>query len=242
MKIFSLSLRNLKEIYRDPISILLGLGMPVALLILFSSINKKVPLEIFSPQSLTPGIIIFCFAFLIMFSAILLAKDRQTAFLTRLFTTPLKSTDFIFSYTLPFLPLSLFQISICLIVGLILGAVFKNLILACLIFLLVALICVSIGMILGTFLTVNQVSGVGSVLITAIALFSGAWMDLKMIGGFFETLGYALPFAHAVDASKGLLLGTGFSKVLTDFYIILFYAIVLFIFAILSFRLRMKKT
>ena len=242
MKIFSLSLRNLKEIYRDPISILLGLGMPVALLILFSSINKKVPLEIFSPQSLTPGIIIFCFAFLIMFSAILLAKDRQTEFLTRLFTTPLKSTDFIFSYTLPFLPLSLFQISICLIVGLILGAVFKNLILACLIFLLVALICVSIGMILGTFLTVNQVSGVGSVLITAIALFSGAWMDLKMIGGFFETLGYALPFAHAVDASKGLLLGTEFSKVLTDFYIILFYAIVLFIFAILSFRLRMKKT
>jgi ABC-2 type transport system permease protein len=221
---------------------LLGLGMPVALLILFSSINKKVPLEIFSPQSLTPGIIIFCFAFLIMFSAILLAKDRQTAFLTRLFTAPLKSRDFIFSYTLPFFPLSLFQITICLIVGLILGAVFKNLILAYLIFLLVALICVSIGMILGTFLTVNQVSGVGSLLITAIALLSGAWMDLKMVGGFFETLSYALPFAHAVDASKKLLLGSAFSVVLTDFYIILFYAIGLFIFAILSFRLRMKKT
>jgi ABC-2 type transport system permease protein len=242
MKIFSLSLRNLKEIYRDPVSMLLGLGMPVALLILFSSINKKVPLEIFSPQSLTPGIIIFCFAFLIMFSAILLAKDRQTAFLTRLFTAPLKSRDFIFSYTLPFFPLSLFQITICLIVGLILGAVFKNLILAYLIFLLVALICVSIGMILGTFLTVNQVSGVGSLLITAIALLSGAWMDLKMVGGFFETLSYALPFAHAVDASKKLLLGSAFSVVLTDFYIILFYAIGLFIFAILSFRLRMKKT
>jgi ABC-2 type transport system permease protein len=242
MKIFSLSLRNLKEIYRDPVSMLLGLGMPVALLILFSSIYKKVPLEIFSPQSLTPGIIIFCFAFLIMFSAILLAKDRQTAFLTRLFTTPLKSRDFIFSYTLPFFPLSLFQITICLIVGFILGAVFKNLILAYLIFLLVALICVSIGMILGTFLTLNQVSGVGSLIITAIALLSGAWMDLKMVGGFFETLGYALPFAHAVDASKKLFLGSAFSVVLTDFYIILLYAIALFIFAILSFRLRMKKT
>jgi ABC-2 type transport system permease protein len=242
MKIFSLSLRNLKEIYRDPVSMLLGLGMPVALLILFSSIYKKVPLEIFSPQSLTPGIIIFCFAFLIMFSAILLAKDRQTAFLTRLFTTPLKSRDFIFSYTLPFFPLSLFQITICLIVGFILGAVFKNLILAYLIFLLVALICVSIGIILGTFLTLNQVSGVGSLLITTIALLSGAWMDLKMVGGFFVTLGYALPFAHAVDASKKLFLGSAFSVVLTDFYIILFYAIGLFIFAILSFRLRMKKT
>lgn len=242
MKIFSLSLRNLKEIYRDPVSMLLGLGMPVALLILFSSINKKVPLGIFSPQSLTPGIIIFCFAFLIMFSAILLAKDLQTAFLTRLLTTPLKPSDFIFSYTLPFLPLSLFQLFICLIVGLILGAVFKNLILACLIFLLVALICVSIGMILGTFLTVNQVSGVGSLLITAIAIFSGAWMDLKMVGGLFETLGYALPFAHAVDASKKLFLGSAFSDVLTDFYIILLYAIVLFLLAILLFRLRMKKT
>lgn len=241
MKIISLSSRNIKEIYRDPVSMLLGFGMPLALLILFSSINKRVPLEIFSPQSMTPGIIVFCFTFLIMFSAILLAKDRQTAFLTRLFTTPLKSTDFIFSYMLPFLPLSLVQVVVCLIVGLFMGAHFTNVLLATLIFLLVATICVSIGMILGSLLTLNQVSGIGSLLITLIALLSGAWIDLKMIGGFLKNLGYVLPFAHAVDASRNLLMGSSFSEVLTNFYIILLYTIVLVILAILSFRWRMTK-
>jgi len=122
MRFYSLANRNIKEVYRDPVSMLLGLVMPVALLILFSSIYKKSQLDMFSPQMLTPGIIIFSFAFLMMFSAILLAKDRQNAFLTRLFTTPLKSSDFILAYILPFIPLALFQTGICLIVGIILGA------------------------------------------------------------------------------------------------------------------------
>ena len=73
MKFYSLANRNMKEVYRDPISTLLGLAMPIALLILFSSIYTKSKLDMFSPQKLTPGIIVFSFAFLIMFSAILQA-------------------------------------------------------------------------------------------------------------------------------------------------------------------------
>jgi ABC-2 type transport system permease protein len=96
-------------------------------------------------------------------------------------------------------------------------------------------------MILGSFFTVNQVSGVGSLLITAIGLFCGAWTPLKMMGGVFETIGYALPFAHAVDAAKGLLTGSSFSDILGNFYFILIYALVLFVLAIFSFRWRMRR-
>jgi ABC-2 type transport system permease protein len=241
MKVISLAGRNIKEVYRDPVSMLLGLAMPVALLILFSSIHKKVQLDMFSPQTLTPGIIIFCFAFLIMFSAMLLAKDKESALLTRLFTTPLKPSDFILAYILPFIPLALFQTVICLIVGAILGATYQNLILACIILFITAIICICSGMILGSFFTVNQVSGVGSLLITAIGLFCGAWTPLKMMGGVFETIGYALPFAHAVDAAKGLLTGSSFSDILGNFYFILIYALVLFVLAIFSFRWRMRR-
>ncbi len=177
----------------------------------------------FSPQMLTPGIVVFCFAFLIMFSAILLAKDKQSALLARLFTTPLKPSDFILAYILPFLPLALFQTVICLIVGAILGATFQNLILAIVIFFFTALICICLGIILGSLFTVNQVSGVGSLLVTAIGLFCGAWTPLKMMGGVFETIGYALPFAHAIDAAKGLLTGSSFSDILDNFYFILIY-------------------
>ncbi len=241
MKFYSLANRNIKEVYRDPVSVLLGLVMPIALLILFSSIYKRTQLEMFSPQMLTPGIIIFSFAILIMFSAILLAKDKQSAFLIRLFTTPLKSSDFILAYMLPFIPLAIFQTLICFIVGALLGATFSNVFISLIIFLPVAVICISLGIILGALFTVNQVSGVGSLLVTAIGLFCGAWTPLKMMGGVFETIGYVLPFAHAVDAAKELLSGSPFVAISDNFYVILIYATILFILAILSFRWTMKK-
>jgi ABC-2 type transport system permease protein len=241
MKFYSLASRNLKEIYRDPVYILLGLVMPVFLLVLFSSIQKNIAIDIFKPQYLTPGIIIFSFSFLIMFSSILLAKDKKSAFLIRLFSTPLKASDYIKAYILPFLPLAFFQILICIGAGTILGASFSNLMAALLLFLLIALTCISLGVLLGSMLTVNQVSGVGSLLITVISLFCGAWMDLKMIGGIFETIGYALPFAHAVDATKALLSGSKFTDIAIDFYVVLAYCIVLFLLAIVAFKRTMKR-
>jgi ABC-2 type transport system permease protein len=241
MKFYSLANRNLKEVYRDPVSLLMGLFLPIVLLILFASIQKNIPLEIFSPQSLTPGIIVFCYAFLIMFSSILLAKDRQSFFLVRLFTTPLKPSDYILAYLIPFIPIAISQAAICMIVGFILGATFTNIAGATLFFILFSITCVSIGIILGALFTVNQVSGIGSIFITAIGLFSGAWIDLKMVGGIFETIGYALPFAHAVDVSKKLLSGSGFADISNSFYIILIYTITLFFLSILSFRYAMKR-
>ncbi len=241
MRFYSLAVRNLKEIYRDPVSMVLGLAMPLALLLLFSSMHKKIPLDIFDPQSLTSGIVVFSFAFLMMFSSILLAKDKQSTFLVRLFTTPLKPSDYILSYILPFLPLAFFQAVICMIVGSMLGATFSNVLISLLLFLLIALLCVSLGIILGSLFTVNQVSGAGSILITAIGLFSGAWMDLKIVGGVFESIGYVLPFAHAVDASKGLLSGSHFGDISGNFYVILLYAVVLFLLAILSFKRTMRR-
>lgn len=241
MKFYSLADRNLKEIYRDPVSTLLGLGMPIAFLVVFASIEKKLPLELYTPQMLTPGIMVFSFTFLIMFSSMLLSKDRQTSFLIRLFTTPLKPSDYILSYTLPFLPLALAQTVVCLIAGTILGASFSNIFVCILLLLLFSTICISLGVILGSFLTVNQVSGIGSLLITIIAFISGAWVDLKMIGGTLKTIAYALPFAHAVDASRALLSGSGFADMANSLVIISVYAVAFFLLAVLAFRKAMKK-
>jgi ABC-2 type transport system permease protein len=241
MKFYSLASRNMKEIYRDPVSTILGLVMPVALLILFSSIYTRSHLKMFSPQRLTPGIIVFCYAILIMFSATLLAKDRQSAFLVRLLTAPLKSSDFILAYMLPFIPLAIFQALVCFIIGAILGATFVNVFGSLLVFLLVAIMCTSLGIILGSVFTVNQVSGVGSLFVTAIALFSGAWTPLKIMGGVFESIGYALPFAHAVDATQELLSGSAFGVISVNILVILIYAISIFLLAVLSFRVTMKR-
>ena len=241
MKFYYLALRNIKAVYRDPVSMLLGLAMPALLLILFTSIQKRLPLEIYSAQMLTPAIVIFSFSFLMMFAAILLAKDSNSAFLTRLFTTPLKSSDFILAYILPFIPVAFFQIIVCFAVGAFMGASYSNLLLALLIFLLIALTCISLGILLGIFLTVNQVPGVGSLLITAIGLFCGAWMDLKMVGGFLETIGYVLPFAHAVDALQIILAGKVTTSISENLYWITGYAFVLVVLAIYSFRWKIRQ-
>jgi len=241
MKFLSLTNRNMKEIYRDPLTLLLGMAMPLGLLFLFTSLFKNTQVNIFSPQSLTPGIIVFSFAFIIMFSAILLAKDKQTAILTRLFTTPLSATDFIVAYLIPFFPLAAIQTATCFILGLLLGASYSQVLIALVILFLVALTCISIGILLGSLFTVNQVSGIGSIFITVISLFSGAWMDLHMVGGVFKAIGYAMPFAHGIDAAKGIMAGNPVSEYAKSNLIVLAYALVFFVLAILAFRWRMKK-
>lgn len=241
MKALSLANRNFKEIYRDPVTIILGVALPILLMILFSSIFKKAQVEIFSPTLLTPGILVFSFSFIIMFSAVLLAKDKQSSLLIRLFTTPLKPSDFILSYVLPFIPFALVQILACMLAGIFLGANFQNIFPVLGILFIISFGCICLGVTLGALLTVNQVSGVGSLLITVISLFSGAWMDLHMVGGLFETVGYALPFAHAIDAAKILLKGSDTAGIMKNLLPVFAYTLVFFFAAIFAFRNTMKR-
>ncbi len=241
MKFYQLALRNLKEIYRDPISLLLGLAMPIVLLVLFTSIQGDMEIEMFTPQAMTPGIIVFCYAFLIMFSSLLLARDRQNSLLTRLFTTPLKPSDYILAYVLPFIPIAFFQTLICLVTGIILGGTFAHIGAVLLVFTLLAVICISLGITFGALFTVNQTSGIGSIFITTIGLFSGVWMNLKVVGGVFETIGYALPFAHAVDASREVLAGASLADVTANLYWVAAYAVGTFLLAIWAFRWSMRR-
>lgn len=208
MRFTSLAHRNLKEIFRDPVTLLLGVAMPVVFLFLFSSLgNLGDGVDVFKPQMLTPGIVIFSMSFIIMFVGTLLGKDSKTAFLTRLLSTPLKPVDYFLAYMLPFLPVALFQIVACYGVGVVLGISIINVGLTLLVFLLMTMFCISIGIILGALLTLNQISGVGSIFITIASIFSGVWMDLHMLGGVFEAVGYSLPFAHSTEALKLLAHG-----------------------------------
>ena len=242
MRFLSLTNRNMKEVFRDPLSILLGVALPVGFLILFTSIAKNVPLDLFTAKMLTPAIAVFGFAFLMMFSATLLTKDRQSAFLTRLLTTPLTSTDFILAYILPFLPLALLQIGVCFAVGSLLGYVFNwSSILALVVLIPTAVTCVGIGMVMGSLFTENQVAGIGSVLITVTSVFSGVWMDLNMVGGVFKRVGYILPFSHAVDAARAITNGAALGDVSRDLYWVFGYSVVFFVLGVICFSWRTKR-
>ena len=96
MRLKAFSLRTAKEILRDPLTVCFGLGFPLIVLFLLSAIQANVPAPLFVLDSLTPGITVFGLSFLTLFAATLIAKDRESALLQRLYTTPLRPSDFIF--------------------------------------------------------------------------------------------------------------------------------------------------
>ena len=121
MKMLTFSSRTAKEILRDPVNLGFGLGFPVVLILLLSAIQANVPVSLFEIEKLAPGMTIFGLSFMTLFSATLIAKDRESALLQRLYTTPLTAADFILGYTLPILPVALAQAGVCFITAFILG-------------------------------------------------------------------------------------------------------------------------
>ena len=113
--------RCAKEILRDPINLAFGLGFPLVLLVLLTSLQSNIPVPLFEIDTLTPGIAVFGLSFLTLFSATLVARDRESAFLQRLYTTPLTGADFILGYLLPLLPIALGQTAACYLFAVPLG-------------------------------------------------------------------------------------------------------------------------
>ena len=119
MRLTAFASRNTKEILRDPLTFCFGLGFPVILLLLLSAINSAIPkqaqMTMFNIDKLTPGITVFGMSFISLFSSMLIAKDRTTSFMMRLFTSPLKAHEFIIGYTLPLLPMAICRVPYALL-------------------------------------------------------------------------------------------------------------------------------
>ena len=113
MRMLTFAKRCAKEILRDPLNLGFGLGFPLILLLLLSAIQANIPVSLFAIDTLTPGITVFGLSFMTLFSATLIAKDRESALLQRLYTTPLTGLDFILGYLLPLLPIALVLTAVC---------------------------------------------------------------------------------------------------------------------------------
>lgn len=242
MKMLTLAGRNAKEILRDPLNLFFGLGFPLVLLLLLSAIQANIPVSMFEIAHLAPGITVFGLAFMSLFSATIIAKDRGSALLQRLYTAPLKPTDFIIGYTLPMIPIAVAQSVICYAAAIVLGLPFTvNLLCAVLMIIPVAMLFIAIGLLCGSVLTDKQVGGICGALLTNLsAWLSGIWFDLELVGEGFRAVAYALPFAHAVEMERAVLAGN-FSEMLPHFCWVLGYAIAVFAVAVLLFLRQMKK-
>ncbi len=242
MKMLTFANRNAKEILRDPLNLAFGLGFPIVLILLLTAIQANVPVTLFEITHLTPGITVFGLSFMTLFSATIIAKDRGSSLLQRLYTTPLTAKDFIIGYMLPIIPIAVAQTVVCYIVSLILGLEFTvNILLAVVCIIPVALLFIALGLLCGSVFTDKQVGGICGALLTNLAAWlSGIWFDLELVGGAFKTVAYALPFVHAVEMERAVLSGN-FADIFPHVWWVLGYAAVTMIAAVLLFLQQMKK-
>ena len=242
MRMITFAKRCTKEILRDPINLGFGLGFPLVLLLLLSALQANIPVSLFEIDTLSPGITVFGLSFMTLFSATLVAKDRESALLQRLYTTPLTGFDFIIGYMLPLLPIALGQTVICYMFAIPLGLTLSvNIIYAVIGMIPMAIFNIALGLLCGSVFGVKQVGGICGALFTNLsAWLSGVWFDLKLVGGFFEKIANALPFLHAAEMEKALFSGN-FQAAAAHFLPVALYGAVIMVAASFCFLGQMKR-
>lgn len=242
MKFWVFAKRNIKEIMRDWLSLIFGILFPIVLILLLTLIQTSIPTgeNPFTINKLAPGMVIFGLSFISLFSGLLISKDRNSSFMTRLMSSPMKSSDFIFGYTLPLIPMALMQTSVCFICALFLGLE-ANISIIYAIFASIpsAILFIGIGILCGSLFNEKQVGGVCGALLTNLsAWLSGIWFDVSLVGGWFESIANALPFIHAVNVEK-MIIAHNYTNLLPELLWVIGYAIVVISISIYVF---LKKT
>jgi len=240
MRFLELAKRNLKEVFRDPLSLGLAIALPIGLFLILQTLGRIE--DLFKPTVLAPGIVLFGFVMVTFSSGFLLARDRESGLLTRMLTAPLRASDFIAAYALPFLPLGIIQVAGIFGIGSLLGLRISGS--AGLVFLILFIMCcgyIGIGMIMGSLISSKQVGFVYMIVLFP-TIFSGAWVPVDLMGAGFSRVVHWLPFAHAMDATRAIMVdGAGFADVATNFVWVLGYSVAFLILGVLAFRHRMLE-
>ena len=242
--------RTMKEFLRDPLSYIFCLGFPLVMLFTMTIVDQSIPkesgMQLFHIQSLAPGIATFGLTFVMLFTCLQVSKDRTSAFLTRLYASPMRAVDFIGGYTMPLMIISILQIAIAFIASMIIGIFsdytfqIMNVLLCILVLLPSALMFIAFGLFFGTLLNDKAAPGICSIIITAASILGGIWMDVDSATGTFKSVCHSLPFYHGVSAARMAMQGN-YSEMWKPLAIIFVYAIAIFIISAFLFRRKMQS-
>lgn len=208
--------RNALEMLRDPIIYVFCLGFPVVMLALFQIINKYTAgnTPMFEAKSLVPGITVFSFTFVMLAVSLLVSKDKTSAFLVRLYTSPMRTFEYAAGYALPCFIVGVGQEVVCLFCGFIISLIvgggyfsFGAAMLLMVAMLPALLICIFFGILFGSVLSEKSAPAIASVFISAAGILGGCWMPLDTMGGF-ETFCRCLPFYPSVYIGRVITGGT----------------------------------
>ena len=243
-RIFALTKRNLKEIVRDPLSLIFLIGLPLFMLILFYYMFHSMTSQ-FEMKYLAPGIIAFSQAFLTLFCGLLMSLDRASAFLTRLYVTPAGSYEFIAGYVLAMLPVSLVQSVLFFVTAGIIDPTFfsARMILGVLCSLITALLYIGFGILFGSLCNEKSIGGIASIIISGQSILSGMWFPLEGLNPAVITAMNVLPFRPAAQFVQHVVSGTDsvFTDIVKPLLIVLAYTVAITVAGILIYNAKMKR-
>ena len=238
MRTLNFAKRNFKEIIRDPLSIIFSVLLPLFLLFIFKQIN--IPNESYELHNFTPGIVVFGFSFITLFTAMLVSKDRTSSLLIRLGISPMKPIEYILGYMLSIIPLILIQNVLFFILAIVLGLSFSiNIIWAILISIVVAILFIAIGIILGSLFSEKASSGISSIVVQLVCFTSGMYFPRELLGDVFSRICEYLPFESCVTIIKGVMNANLESITIRNIIVFSIYTILALIISILIFKEKM---
>ena len=241
-RILTMTGRNVKEILRDPLSLVFTVALPLVMEILFYLIFHDLTSQ-FEMRYLAPGIVVFGQSFLALFTGLLISLDRATSFLTRLFVSKARPYEFILSYALSVLPIALFQSILFFDVGGIFdpSLLGVSMLAAILLSLFTSLFFIAAGILFGSLCSEKAIGGVCSIVIAGQSVLSGMWFPLEGMNATVLTVMKVLPFRNAFLLVQNALCGieNAFDDFLMPLLVVAAYTLALFTVAVIVFKRRM---
>lgn len=240
MRTLNFAKRNFKEIIRDPLSIIFAILLPLFLLFIFQQF--KIQNDSYKLENFTPGVIIFSFSFITLFTSTLIAKDRSTSLLIRLGISPMKPIEYILGYMVSFIPIILLQDVILFILALILGLPFSiNIIWTILVSIIIATLFLGMGVLIGSLVSDKAASGVSSIVVQLVCFTSGMYFPKELLGNVYGKICEFLPFDSALVIIKGILNNKLQTITMQNIIIFSAYMIGFLVLSTLAFKKKMTS-
>lgn len=250
-KVRAFAVRCAKEILRDPLSYIFCLGFPLVMLLIMTLVDRSIPKEagmtIFRIPSLSGGVMIFGLTFVMLFTAMTVAKDRSGAFLMRMYATPMKAMDFTVGYQLPMLVISLVQglliAAASLVISLITdgGLTVGGLLLGVGSLLPSAVLFTALGLLFGTLFNEKAAPGLCSIIISLGSFLGSVWFDAEATGGVLLSISKCLPFHYCTKSVRAAVqLTLSWEAFGLPLLVVCCCALLLTVCAAVVFRLKMR--
>lgn len=233
--------RNIKEILRDPLSLVFLLALPFIMLILFYFLFNGLTSQ-FEIKYFAPGIVVFSYSFITLFNGLLISMDRSSSFLIRLYSSPIKSWEFIFGYSISMIPISLIQSILFFGVASFLDSTFFsiNLLLGIVVSLFISTLFIGLGILFGSLCNEKSIGGISSIIIMCQSILSGMWFPTNAMSKAIIKVMDILPFKASTSLLQNVCSGD-FNNTFKYIINIMIYILLIYSLGIFVYSKKMKK-